>query len=187
MKHVDVRKLPAAAQEERRRRVVGPRQAGMTYDAIAARVGLSPTGVFGIRERFAERGTAGLKTGPRGPEPGTGRFLDAGREREARDLIRRHTPDGLDPPFALRSRAAVRELILRRFGAHPAARTMGTYLARRGFTARKPLRRAHERDPAAVRRWLRRDYPAIMARTKAEGGAPFRGDETGFARTTCAG
>ena len=47
MKHVDMRKLPAA-QEERRRQVIGLRQAGMTYDAIAAQVGLSPTGVFDI-------------------------------------------------------------------------------------------------------------------------------------------
>jgi transposase len=85
MKHVDMRKLPAAAQEERRRQVIGLRQAGMTYAAIATQVGLSPTGVFDICKRFAERGTAGLKTGPRGPEPGHGRFLDAGQEVEARD------------------------------------------------------------------------------------------------------
>jgi transposase len=108
MKHVDMRKLPAAAQEERRRQVIGLRQAGLTYDAIAAQVGLSPTGVFDICQRFAERGPAGLKTGPRGPEPGRGWFLDAGQEREARDLIRRHTPDELDLPFALWSRAAFR-------------------------------------------------------------------------------
>ena len=113
MKHVDMRKLPAAAQEERRRQVIGLRQAGMTYDAIAAQVGLSPTGVFDICKRYAERGAAGLKSGPRGPEPGYGRFLDAEQEAEARDLIRRHTPDELDLPFALWSRAAVRELIRR--------------------------------------------------------------------------
>ena len=40
MKHVDMRKLPAAAQEERRRQVIGLRQAGQTYEAIAAQVGL---------------------------------------------------------------------------------------------------------------------------------------------------
>src|ERR687893_810089 len=107
MKHVDMRKLPAAAQEERRRQVVGLRQAGMTYDAIAAQVGLTRTGVFDVCGRFAERGAAGLKTGPRGPEPGHGRFLAAGQEAEARDLIRRHTPGGLGLPSALWSRAAV--------------------------------------------------------------------------------
>jgi transposase len=44
MKHVDMRKLPAAAQDERRRQVIGLRQAGMTYEAIAAQVGLGATG-----------------------------------------------------------------------------------------------------------------------------------------------
>jgi transposase len=180
MKHVDMRKLPAAAQEERRRQVIGLRQAGMTYDAIAAQVGLTPTGVFDICRRFAERGAAGLKTGRRGPEPGRGRFLDAGQEAEVRGLIRRHTPDQLDLPFALWSRTAVRELIWCRFGVRLAVRTMGTYLARWGFTAQKPIRRAYEQDPAAVRRWLRRDYPRIAARAKAEGGTIFWGDETGL-------
>jgi transposase len=180
MKHVDMRKLAAAAQEERRRQVIGLRQAGLTYDAIAAQVGLTRTGVFDICKRFAERGAAGLKTGPRGPEPGHGRFLDAGQEAEVCGLIRRHTPDELDLPFALWSRAAVRELIRRRFGVRLAVRTTGTYLARWGFTAQKPLRRAYEQDPAAVRRWLRRDYPAIAARARAEAGTIFWGDETGL-------
>jgi transposase len=180
MKHVDMRKLAAAAQEERRRQVIGLRQAGLTYDAIAAQVGLTRTGVFDICKRFAGRGAAGLKTGPRGPEPGHGRFLDAGQEAEVCGLIRRHTPDELDLPFALWSRAAVRELIRRRFGVRLAVRTTGTYLARWGFTAQKPLRRAYEQDPAAVRRWLRRDYPAIAARARAEAGTIFWGDETGL-------
>jgi hypothetical protein len=41
MKHVDMRKLSAAAQEERRRQVVGLRESGLTYDATAAQVGLA--------------------------------------------------------------------------------------------------------------------------------------------------
>ncbi len=102
-----MRRLSAAAQEERRRQVIGLRQAGMTYDAIAAQVGLTRTGVFNIYKRFAERGAAGLKSGPRGPEPGAGRFLDTAQEAEVRDLIRRYAPAELDLPFALWSRAAV--------------------------------------------------------------------------------
>src|SRR6476469_9318767 len=136
MKHVDMRKLPAAAQEERRRQVIGLPQGG-----------LSPTGVLNICHRYAEHGAAGLKSGPRGPKPGHGRFLSAKQEAEAGNLIRRHTPDALDLPFALWSRAAVRELIWQRFRVRLAVRTMGTYLARWGFTAQKPLRRAYEQDP----------------------------------------
>ena len=175
-----MRKLPAAAQEERRRQVIGLRRAGLTYDAIAAQGGLTRTGVFDICKRVAERGMAGLKTGRRGPEPGYGRFLAADQEAEARTLIQRHTPDELDLPMALWSWAAVRELIWQRFGVRLAVRTMGTYLARWGFTAQKPIRRAYEQDPAAVRRWLRQDYLEIAAQAKAEGGTIFWGDETGL-------
>ena len=46
MKHVDMRKLAPAAQEERRRQVIGLRQSGVSYAAIATQVGLSQTGVF---------------------------------------------------------------------------------------------------------------------------------------------
>jgi hypothetical protein len=57
---------------------------------------------------------------------------------------------------------------------------MGTSLARWGFTAQKPLRRAYEQSPAAARRWLRQDCPAIAARAKQARGAIFWGDETGL-------
>jgi transposase len=180
MKHVDMRKLPAAAQEERRRQVVGLRERGLTYDAIAAQVGLTRTGVFNICRRFAAEGLAGLASKPRGPEPGRGRLLAAEQEAEVRALIRRHTPDQVGLPFALWSRAAVRELIRQRCGVRLAVRSIGTYLARWGFTAQKPLRRAYEQRPAEVRRWLRRDYPAIVARAKQAGGVIFWGDETGL-------
>jgi hypothetical protein len=56
MKHVDMRKLPATAQEERRPQVIGLRQRGLTYEAIATQVGLSPTGVFDICKRFVAEG-----------------------------------------------------------------------------------------------------------------------------------
>ena len=52
MKHVDMRKLAPAAQEERRRQVIGLRQSGVSYAAIAAQVGLSQTGVFNICQRY---------------------------------------------------------------------------------------------------------------------------------------
>src|SRR3954469_23167532 len=64
MEHVDMRKLAAAAQEERRRQVIGLREAGLTYGAITAQVGLTQTGVFDICKRFAAHGEAGLKSGP---------------------------------------------------------------------------------------------------------------------------
>ncbi len=175
-----MRKLPAAAQEERRRQVIGLREAGMTHGAIGERLGLSRTGVFNICQRFAAEGAKGLVGKPRGRKPDEQRLLDAAREAEVRGLVRRHTPDELGLPFALWSRAAVGALIARRCRVELAVRTAGKYLARWGFTAQKPIRRAYEQDPAAVRRRLRRDYPAIVARAKQARGVVVWGDETGL-------
>jgi len=161
-----MRKLPAAAQEERRRQVVGLRQRGLTYREIAEQVGLSRTGAIDICQRFAAEGAKGLVSKPRGRKPDEQRLLDADQEAELQTLIRRHTPDELGLPFALWSRAAVGMLVTRQCGVALAVRTVGKYLARWGFTAQKPIRRAYEQDPAAVRRWLRRDYPDIVARAR---------------------
>jgi transposase len=180
MKHVDMRSLTPEAQEERRRQVIGLRQAGQTYAAIAAQVGLTQTGVFDICKRFAEHGPAGLKSKPRGPAAGHGSLLTAEQEAEVQALMRQWMPDELGLDFALWSRAAVQALVRQRFGIAVAVRTMGSYLARWGYTPQKPLRRAYEQDPAAVRRWLRREYPAIAARTKAERGVIVWGDESGL-------
>src|SRR3712207_6974361 len=84
MRHVDMRKLPAAAQEERRRQVIGLRQAGLTYRAVAEQVGLSRTGVIDICRRFAAEGAQGLVSKPRGRKPDEQRLLDAAQEAEVR-------------------------------------------------------------------------------------------------------
>src|SRR4051794_23824440 len=150
MRHVDMRKLPAAAQEERRRQVIGLRQRGMAYQEIADLVGLSRTGVFNICQRFEAEGAKGLINKRPGRKPGEQRLLTPAQE------------------------AAVRALIARQCGVELAVRTVGKYLARWGFTAQKPIRRAYEQDPAAVRHWLRQDYPEIVKRAKQAHGIPSR-------------
>jgi transposase len=180
MKNVDMRKLAVAAQEERRRQVIGLRQDGASYAAIAAQVGLSQTGVFDICKRFDAQGRKGLISGKRGRKPDEQRLLDATQEAEIKRLIRRHMPDELGLDFALWSRAAVQALIQHRYGVRLAVRTTGTYLARWGFTAQKPLRRAYEQQPAAMRDWLRHEYPTIVARARRAHGVIFWGDETGL-------
>src|SRR5512133_3573124 len=179
MKHVDMRSLAPAAQEERRRQVIGLRERGLTYPEMAHQVGLTKNGVFDICKRFRARGMAGVQTGPRDPAPGTGRFVTTEQEAEIRELICRGTPDAYGLPFALWSRAAVAALIEPRCGVCLAVRTMGTYLARWRFTAQKPLRRAYEQRPDDVRQWLETDYPALQTTARRQKGIIFWGDETG--------
>src|SRR5215217_2905140 len=180
MKHVDMCKLAPAAQEERRRQVIGLRQSGVSYGAIAAQVGLSQTGVFDICQRFAAKGKKGLVSGKRGRKPDEQRLLTTAQETAIKRLICRHMPDELGLDFALWSREAVRALIRCQYGVRLAVRTTGKYLARWGFTAQKPLRRAYEQNPTEVRHWLRHEYPAIVAQARRARGVIFWGDETGL-------
>ena len=57
---------------------------------------------------------------------------------------------------------------------------MGLYLARWGFTPQKPMKKAYEQSPAAVKKWLDEEYPVIAANAKGEGAEIHWGDETGL-------
>jgi transposase len=47
--------------------------------------------------------------------------------------------------------------------------SVGKLLASLNITPRKPLRRAYERDPAAVARWEKETYPQLKRRAKRLG------------------
>src|SRR5207245_1570018 len=83
-------------------------------------------------------------------------------------------------PFALWTREAVQQLLARRFGVHVSVWTVGRYLRAWGLTPQKPVRRAYEQNPAAVRRWLKKEYPAIRAQAKREKAEIHWGDEMGL-------
>jgi transposase len=180
METTDMRSLSREARHERRVQVIRLREAGHTYDAIATQTGLSRTGVFNICQRYAKGGAPALQDAVGGRQVGEGRCLSMEQEQEIRRLICSKTPDQLQMPQALWTRGAVAALIEQRFGMRLAVRTMGLYLSRWGLTPQKPLRRAYEQSPAAVRKWLTHDYPIIAARARFEGAEIHWGDETGL-------
>jgi len=180
-----MRSLSREARHERRVQVIRLRKVGLTYEAISAQTGLSRTGVFDICQRHERGGAKALHDRKGGPREGEHRLLTDEQERQVQRLIRDKTPDQIRVPYALWSRQAVADLILDQFGIRVAVRTMGTYLKRWGFTPQKPIRRAYEQSPAAVKRWLDTSYPQIAARAKK--GPRFTGaTRRACARTTCA-
>src|ERR1019366_4065762 len=96
-------------------------------------------------------------------------------------------PEQLKMDFALWSRAAVMQVIERECGVTLHVRSVGKYLTRWGFTPQKPIKRAYEQSPAAVKAWLDDEYPAIAARAKTEGGEVHWGDETALVNTDVRG
>ncbi len=180
MEATDMRLLSRDARHERRVQVIRLRKAGHTYDEIAQQTGLSRTGVFDICKRHEASGVKALRDAPNGRKTGDGRLLTGKQEELIRKLIADKTPDQLKMVYALWTRQAVAELVFDRFGIKLALRTMGLYLARWGFTPQKPMKKAYEQSPAAVKKWLEEDYPAIAARSKAEGAQIHWGDESGL-------
>lgn len=174
----DARSLPATAQEEKRRLAIRLRQQGRTLVEIGDSVGVHWATVLGWWQRFEEGGIEALAARRRGRRPGTHRRLRPAQERTIQRLITDKTPDQLRMPFALWTRAAIGELIRRRYGVRLPVRTMGHYLKRWGFTPQKPLKRAYEQRPEVIQRWLTHQYPAIAARARREGAEIHWGDET---------
>lgn len=55
----------------------------------------------------------------------------------------------------------MQELLSRKFDPQVSVWTVGRYLRAWGLTPQKPVRRAYEQNPVAVRKWLEEEYPAI--------------------------
>lgn len=187
MENEDGRKLSPDAQHERRKQVLRLHKRGLRRSEIARLTGLSHTAVSAIVKRFEAHGTEALKPRRRGRRSGERRRLDAGQEARIRRLVCDQRPEQLKLDFALWSRAAVGLLVEQEFGLKLPVRTVGEYLKRWGFTPQKPVKRAYEQSPEAVRKWLDEDYPGIARRAKAEGGEIHWGDETALANTDVRG
>lgn len=180
MNATDMRSLPRAARHERRVQVIRLRDAGYTYLQISQQLGMSKTGIFDICQRYAQGGAETLRDAPTGRQAGDHRLLSAAQEAQVQRLIVDKTPDQIKMPYALWTRAAVAELIEARYGIVLQVRTVGKYLKRWGFTPQKPMKKAYEQSPAAVKQWVDQDYPAIAIRAKAENAEIHWGDESGL-------
>ncbi len=92
--------------------------------------------------------------------------------------------NGKDPrqygfDFGLWTRQIVAALIAQKFGVRLGVTAVGRLLAELDSTPQKPLRRADERDPAAIERWKATAFPRLRARAKRDGAKIFFLDEAG--------
>lgn len=139
---------------------------GMKKSVAARTFGVSRTSIDRWLKIVALGNITSLKSKPRG-RPKASRLAPHEAATTVR-LITDRCPDQLKLPFALWTREAVRLLLAQRFGVRVSVWTVGRYLAHWNLTPQKPLRRAYERDPVAVQRWLDEEYPAIEKQAKAE-------------------
>ncbi len=172
---------------ERRKQVVRLHLRSTAVMEIAALTGLSYPTVRKAIDLFVAGGWSAIKPAPRGRSAGDGRLLSAAQEASVRRTICDKRPEQLKMEFALWTRAAVMQFVEREFGVRLSIRATGEYLRRWGFTPQKPIKRAYEQRPEAVKQWLDQQYPAIERRAKAEGGEIHWGDETALVNTDVRG
>jgi len=187
MSDQDARKQSLSELHERRRQVIRLHKKAYGVMQIVDLTGLSWPAVRVALDLYEAGGMAALKPKSRGREQGSGRTLTPAQEDHIRKLIIEKRPEQLKMEFALWTRAAVGELIKRECGVKLCVRAVGDYLKRWGFTPQKPIARAYERRPEAIKQWLDEEYPAIAERAKAEDGEIHWGDETALVNTDVRG
>jgi len=111
---------------------------------------------------------------------GPKRKLSERQRQQVRRWIVGKDPRQYGFDFGLWTRQIVAELIGQKFGITLKLTAVGRLLASLEITPQKPLRRAYERDPKAVRKWVQKQYPALRERARREGATIFFLDEAGF-------
>ncbi len=180
MEKTDARKLKPEVQHQLRKQAIRLRKSGKKYKEIADIVGVYPTTVGKWWRAYQKDGANSIRIKKRGRRTGACRTLTAEQEKQVQKVIVDKEPDQLKLPFALWTRIAVQQLIQHLYSINMPIRTVGEYLKRWGYTPQKPLRRAYEQNPKAVKKWLDEQYPAIAQRAKTEKAQIHWGDETGL-------
>ena len=178
-RRTDARTLESSALHLLRRQVVQAVRGEMSQTDAARTFGASLRAVSKWMRLDREGGLRALTLKRRGRRPGEGR-LSAQRAGRIRSMIVGKMPDQLKLPFYLWTRAAVASLIAREYGIAVSLVTVGRYLRAWGLSPQKPVRRAYERNDAAIALWLKQEYPAIARQARQDKAAIYWGDEMGL-------
>src|SRR5215211_9129735 len=155
-----------ALNEWRRQRAWALHREGWTGAAIAAALDVTPGAVSQWLKKARAGGAAALQVRiPPGPTP----KLTAEQQAQLPALLA-HGAEAYGFLGDVWTTKRVAALIKQEFGIryHPAH--VSRLLRAVGWSPQKPIRRATQRDEAAIERWTTERWPALQAKPKASGG-----------------
>jgi transposase len=159
-----IARRPAAQRERdrlqaRRLRAAELFTAGVGQAEIARRLGVARQSVHLWHQRWQAEGVDGLRSrGPTGPSP---KLSDAQLARVEQALLEGATANGFVGELWTLDRIAM--VIQRLTGVrHHPAWVWALLRYRLGWSVQRPVRRAAERDQAAIDRWVKNDWPRIL-------------------------
>jgi len=174
---IDGRTLTHEASEAIRKMAVRRVQEGERPSAVIRAYGLCRTTIYRWL-RAAQRGGEAALAARRA----TGRpdKLTLRQKQQVRTWICGKDPRQHGFDFGLWTRKIVAALIQRKLKISLSITSVGRLLAELDITPQKPLRRAYERDPVAIEKWKREQYPALERRARRCGADIFFLDEAGL-------
>jgi transposase len=173
---VDGRSLPHASLETIRQLAWKRVQAGEKPSDVVKSFGFCRTTIYRWLRAASRGGEDALAS-----RQATGRpsLLTDKQKAKVRRWISGRDPRQYGFDFGLWTRKIIADLIGKKLGVTMGVTAVGRLLAELDITPQKPLRRAYERDPEAIERWQREEFPAIRARAKRRAGKIYFLDEAG--------
>jgi transposase len=181
----DARQMSDEVLGELRLRALRGCEMGFNQSDLAELLGVARETVSRWWSAYQACGLDGLPEDRTGRPLGSGRVLTDEQGHRIQQLITENSPADLGIKAPLWSRDAVRELIHKELDIWVAVRTVGEYLKRWGFTAKKPSRHADDQDPEEVREWLEETFPDIERQAEQEDAVILWCDETGVEADHC--
>jgi transposase len=179
MKKRDGRTLDRKTMETMRMDAVARVRAGEKVAAVMRSYRLSRTTYYKWTRRMAEGGGTVHSLKSRKAPGGRARLNPAQKQQVRRWVV------GKDPrqygfDFGLWTRAIVRDLIRKTWAVDCSVETVGRLLKELEITPQRPLTRAWQRDPKAIRKWRQERFGQVQREAKACGAEILFLDEAGF-------
>ena len=173
---IDGRTLSHETSETIRHLAVQRVQEGERPSEVMKSYGLCRTTIYKWLRAVQRGGKKALRARK---HPGRRPALSPQQKLQVRRWIKGKDPRQYGFDFGLWTRQIVAALIEEKFGVPLGVTAVGRLLAQLDITPQKPLRRAYERDPAAIQRWTTEVFPQLRARAKRVGAQIFFLDEAG--------
>ena len=183
MKRVTGWQLPHEVLEHYRFRAIELWKEGEKVKDIAHYFGLHRVTVSYWIAKYKEEGTKGLKS-RKAPGPEF-KLTDGEIKTLMRNLKRDATHFGFETPLWTTKRIGL--LIKKETGKTLHNSNVWRLLKRMGLSNKKPEKRAAEQDPKEAKRWLKEEWPRILAHARKWQATLYFQDETGISLTPVLG
>jgi transposase len=173
---MDARRLNHETLTELRKRAVTSVQEGQSPEVVARALQVSRQALYGWLARYRDGGWGNLDAKKRG---GRRPKLDSKAIKWIYDTVTMKNPLQMKFTFALWTARMIGKAIFDRFGVELSKASVCRLLAQLGLTPQRPVWRAYQQQPEAVRRWLNEEYPRIRDLARQMKAVIFFGDEAG--------